>query len=294
MRRILAFAFLLALAVRPAAAEDENDTLRGLKFQTGKITLARGIATLSLSQNFVYLDPADTETFLTKVWDNPPGTGADTLGMLLPKDADALGANGWAVVIDYDAGGYVSDSDANTIDYNQLLKSMQESTEEANKERAKSGFAAITLVGWAKPPTYDAAAHKLYWAKQLRFEGNKSDTLNYNIRVLGRRGVLTLNAVAGIDQLAMIDRHVPEILGMVSFNQGNTYAEYDPSIDKAAAYGIAGLIAGGVLAKVGFFKALLIGILAFKKALVVGVLAVFGVVAKLAKRLFGKSTPPTV
>ena len=148
--------------------------------------------------------------------------------------------------------------------------------------------------GWAKPPTYDAAAHKLYWAKQLRFEGNKDDMLNYNIRALRRRGVLTLNAVAGIDQLAMIDRHVPEILGMVSFNQGNTYAEYDPSIDKAAAYGIAGLIAGGVLAKVGFFKALLIGILAFKKALVVGVLAVFGVVAKLAKRLFGKSTPPTV
>src|SRR5690242_450570 len=89
----LVFAFLLALAVRPAAAEDENDVLRSLKFQTGNITLARGIATLSLSQNFVYLDPADTETFLTKLWDNPPGTGADTLGMLLPKDVDALGPN---------------------------------------------------------------------------------------------------------------------------------------------------------------------------------------------------------
>jgi len=47
---------------------------------------------------------------------------------------------------------------------------------------------------------------------------------------------------------------------MVSFNPGDTYGEFDPKIDSTAGYTIAGLIAGGVLAKAGFFKALWLGI----------------------------------
>jgi uncharacterized membrane-anchored protein len=42
------------------------------------------------------------------------------------------------------------------------------------------------------------------FAKQLRTEGDSQNGLNYNIRVLGREGVLVLNAVAGIDQLAKV------------------------------------------------------------------------------------------
>ena len=55
-----------------------------------------------------------------------------------------------------------------------------------------------------RPPSYDAAAHKLYWAKELMFGTDMDHTLNYNIRVLGRRGVLVLNAVAEMKQLAVI------------------------------------------------------------------------------------------
>ena len=57
-----------------------------------------------------------------------------------------------------------------------------------------------------------------------------------------------------MQQLAMIDGRIDEILGMVGFNPGSTYAEFSPGVDKAAEYGIAGLIAGGMLAKAGFFK----------------------------------------
>ena len=290
--RILTYALLLALFSWPAAAEGERERLRALNYQSGNITLRGGIATLAVGTNFSYLGPQDAETFLTKIWSNPAGMGLQTLGVLLPKDADALGPDSWAVIIDYDPSGYVSDSDANTIDYDQLLQTMQQGTEEANKERVKDGYGAVTLVGWAKPPVYDRATHKLYWAKRLHFEGSQGDTLNYNIRVLGRRGVLTLNAVADIDQLPQIERRTPEILRMVSFNQGSTYAEFDPSIDKAAAYGIAGLIAGGVLAKVGFFKALLVGLIAFKKAIAVGAIALFGAGVSALKRLFRRTTPP--
>jgi uncharacterized membrane-anchored protein len=294
LNRLAVFALLLvALFVAPAQAENERELFRSLKFQTGTITLRGGLATLKVGPNFAYLNPADAEIFLTKIWSNPPGAGADTLGLLVPKDIDVSSSGGWAIVLDYEEDGYVSDEGAEKIDYAELLKDMQQKTADASKEREEQGYRAMSLVGWAKQPYYDRETHKLYWAKRLRFVGNEHDTLNYNIRALGRRGVLVLNAVASMDQLPMVDRRLPEILAMVSFNQGNTYAEFNPSTDKTAAYALAGLIAGGVLAKAGFFKLLLVGLLAFKKLIVVGAIAVFAAIGSVVKRLFGRGTPRT-
>src|SRR5205814_4303057 len=124
------------------------------------------------------------------------------------------------------------------------------------------GYAAMELIGWAAPPRYDKAAHKLYWAKELKFSGETGNTLNYNIRVLGRRGVLVLNAVAAMLQLPEIEKNTPKILAAIDFNPGNRYADFsEASGDKVASYGIAALVAGGVAAKLGLFKGLWIFLL---------------------------------
>jgi uncharacterized membrane-anchored protein len=281
---------LLTLVVGPVRAQDERELFRNLNLQSGTITLHDGVAALNVGPSFSYLSPADAEIFLTKIWRNPPGAGNRTLGLLLPKDIDALGNTGWAIIIQYDESGYVSDEDAGKIDYDQLLKEMQEATATASEEREKQGYGSMSLVGWAKQPYYDQGSHKLYWAKRLRFSGNQGDTLNYNIRALGRRGVLVLNAVSSMDQLATVDQRLPEILAMVSFNQGNTYAEYAPGVDKTAAYTLAGLIAGGVLAKAGFFKVLLVGIAAFWKVIAVAGVAVIAAIGSFIKRLIRRDT----
>jgi uncharacterized membrane-anchored protein len=130
------------------------------------------------------------------------------------------------------------------------------------------------LVGWAQKPYYDQASHKLYWAKELRVDGSGHDALNYDIRILGRRGVLVLTAVAGMDELATVLAGMPPVLQAVEFDPGHRYSEFDPKVDKVATYGIAALVAGGVLAKVGFFKLLLGALLAAKKFIVLGFLAV--------------------
>jgi uncharacterized membrane-anchored protein len=79
---------------------------------------------------------------------------------------------------------------------------------------------------------------------------------------------------------------------MVDFNQGNRYADFDPKVDKVAAYGIAALIAGGIAAKLGFFKLLLVFLLAAKKFIIIAAIAV----AAWFKKLFGKKNDnkPTV
>jgi uncharacterized membrane-anchored protein len=175
------------------------------------------------------------------------------------------------VVITYDKDGHVKDDDADSIKYDELLKEMQEGIAEANAARKQQGYGTMALVGWAEAPRYDKASHKLYWAKELRFDDAKQNSLNYNIRVLGREGVLVLNAVAGMDQIAHIKGEMQTVTAFTEFNPGNRYADFDAKSDKVAEYGLAALVAGGVAAKLGFFGKLFALLLAFKKLIFVGV-----------------------
>ena len=204
--------------------------------------------------------------------------------MLIPAQVSPLSPNGWGIVITYEADGYVKDDDAASINYAKLMKEMQDASIAENAERRKRGFEPVRLVGWAEPPSYDRAAHKLYWAKELEFGSDSRHTLNYDIRILGRRGVLVLNAVAEMHQLPMIRQQTRAILAAVDFNAGHRYTDYVAGSDRKAAYGIAGLIAGATAAKAGFFKALWLGILAFKKLIFVGLVGL----AALVKKLFGR------
>ncbi len=98
--------------------------------------------------------------------------------------------------------------------------------------------------------------------------------------MLGRSGYLMLNAIGDMDVLDKFEKEKDVILASVSFNNGNKYANFDSKTDKLAAYGIGGLIAGKVLAKVGFFAV----ILKFGKIIFLAIAAFFG---KFRKRIFG-------
>lgn len=267
--------------------------VKNLKYQQGEIDLRGGLAKLTVPKEFNYLGPDDAESVLVKVWGNPP-SDTKPLGLILPAGLTPLSTNCWVVTIDYSEDGYVKDSDASKINYDDLLKKMQKGIAGENPERQKQGYPAITLVGWAAPPHYDAATHKLYWAKDLKFEGEDTDTLNYNIRMLGRKGVLELNAVADVNQFAEIDKQTPQILSMVDFKEGNRYADFDPKTDKVAKYGIAALVAGGVLAgaaKLGLLKGLWVFILAAKKFIIIAIVAIGAFFRKLLARFRGSSGP---
>ena len=165
-----------------------------------------------------------------------------------------------------------------------LLKDMKEGTQESNADRKTAGYPTMELVGWAEQPHYDASGKRLYWAKELAVENIKVNTLNYDIRVLGREGYLSLNAVADMRDLARVNDGMKKILPMAQFDAGNTYADYNPSTDKLAAYGLAALVGGGIAAKAGLFAKLGVLLLAGKKFIVLILLAIGGVF----KKMFGK------
>ena len=86
-----------------------------------------------------------------------------------------------------------------------------------------------------------------------------------------------------MDQLDEIRNATPEILGMVNYNQGHRYADFNPKTDKVAAYGLAALVVGGIAVKAGLFKLLIPVLLAAKKFLIIGVVAVAGFFKRLFK-----------
>ncbi|HEV3272378.1 MAG TPA: DUF2167 domain-containing protein [Candidatus Methylacidiphilales bacterium] len=295
------FTSLLLRADDPAPARPSADTLAAmassLKWQTGVITLKDGLAKINLTPDFRFLGGDDARKVLHEMWNNPDDP--DLLGMIFPKDKGPLDDDGWAVTINYESGGYVKDDDAEKINYDDLLKKMQQQTAEADPERVKEGYPSIELVGWAAPPRYDKATHKLYWAKELKVANYPEHTLNYDIRILGRRGVLVLGAISSMNQFPAIDQKTPEILAMVDFQPGNTYADFDPKIDKVAEYGLATLIAGGALAGAaklglfaGLFKWIIAGALALKKVLIVAIVAIVAGVKKLWGKVTGKTKTP--
>jgi uncharacterized membrane-anchored protein len=285
--RMLACLFLAilsswSLAEEPAEGMTEEQFLASLQFQQGNITLPNKIASINLPDNFRYLAPADAERVLVDAWGNPPGY--ETLGMIVPATPSLLDPAGWGVVVTYDEDGHVADDEARTMDYEEILQGMKEQTAANNEQRKADGFPAMTLVGWAEQPRYDSNTHKFFWAKELSVEGADTHTLNYNIRVLGRQGVLVLNAVAGMDNVNVIREQMPSVVTATEFTPGNRYSDFNSATDKVAEYGLAALLAGGVAAKTGLLGKLMALALAFKKFIVIGLLAI----GSLLSRVFGK------
>jgi uncharacterized membrane-anchored protein len=270
-----------------AAASEEEEALPELKYATGDIVLPNKVATLHLGEKYHYLAPEETNQLL-QLWGNPPDE--QTQGAILPADVNPFGEGGWAVFLTYTDDGHIDDSDANEIDYDDLLKDMKEGIEDSNSARKKAGYPEMHLLNWAEPPRYDAAAKKLYWAKEISSEGGGGHSLNYDVRVLGREGVLSMEAVAPMDLLQQVRTEMRPLLEVAEFNEGYRYAEFNAKTDRMAEYGLGALIAGGVAAKLGLFGKLFAFLIAFKKIILVGLIAVGGYVAKM----FGKKKDEAV
>ena len=247
-------------------------------YQKGKIDLDNGLAEIVVPEGYKFLDEEQANRVLGDLWGNP--VDDSTLGMLIKEDESPVSTS-YAIEISYSEEGYVSDDDADDIDYDDLLEEMQNDATSANDERIKQGYPKIELVGWASEPFYDKETKKLHWAKELKFGNDETNTLNYNIRVLGRKGYINLNVIGDIDVLEDVKSNLDPVLSSVDFKEGYTYADFDSSIDEVAAYGIGGLVAGKLLAKAGFFAILL----KFWKFIAIGAVGLF---SAFKNKIFGR------
>jgi uncharacterized membrane-anchored protein len=216
-----------------------------LNWSTGTIHLPGGKVDLDLPAGFRYLDTIGSRYVLETVWGNPPGQAS--LGMVFGPGQDPYGDSAWGVFLSYEEDGHIDDRDASGIDYDQLLRDLQSVAQQGNPERTKNGFAPVRLIGWAERPAYDRHANSLVWAKELDF-GNPEHTLNYSLRLLGREGVLNLNAVSPMKCLSTVKSGMANLARSARFNAGHRYSDFHHETDRLAPIGIATLVAGGAKA----------------------------------------------
>lgn len=281
MKKFLTLLAIISLTNLFAQTKEEKEELtkmlkidQELKYQTGTIKFSSGNATLNVPKGFKYLDGTQTQKVLTELWGNPEDTSI--LGSILPEDKGVLAGDSWMFVINYVEDGFVKDDDADDINYDDLLVDMKEEISAANTERTTQGYGNLSLVGWASKPYYDNKLKVLHWAKELKFGTDETNTLNYDLRVLGRKGMYNVSAVAGMAQLNEVKKSIPQIINSIQYAQGFKYSDFDEDNDHVAEWTIGGLIAGKVLAKVGFFAILA----KFGKFIIIGLIAGFGLIKK--------------
>ena len=294
---VVALGMALALTV-PAGAQNETAPAgqkiapellqfeKSLHKQTGDVAIPQAHATLHLGDRYYFLPADEARAVLTKVWGNPPDDAV--LGMVFEKNATIFDQV-WSAVVTYEDTGYVPDKDAKSQDYDTVLENMRSGEPSVNESRQKGGYPTIHLVGWAQQPSYDPASHSLIWARDLQFSDSKIDTLNYDVRLLSRKGVLSLNMISDMNHLSDVRTAAADFGKAASFESGSAYADYDKSIDKTAEYGLAGLVAAGagiVVAKKLGLLALLLG---FKKFILIGIVAIGAAMRRWWGKIFHRN-----
>lgn len=258
---------------------------QGLHKQSGDVAIPAAHALLHLGDHYYFLPAEEAKQVLTKVWGNPPDAADGVLGIVFERGTTIFD-NVWGAVVTYEDSGYVPDKDAKTEDYDKVLDQIRSGEAETNAARQKGGYPAIHLVGWAQPPSYDPASHSLIWARDLQFSDAKVDGLNYDVRLLGRHGVLSLNMLSDMNHLGDVRAAAADFGRAASFDRGQTYADYDKSVDKTAQFGLAGLVAAGAGVVVAKKLGLLVLALGFGKKFLV----LFAVAGAAITRWFRKLT----
>lgn len=260
-------------AVAPTTGIDRLSWIQGPK----QVQLD-GRATLQIPQGFRFLESKAARDFLKATGNRPSG---QETGLLMHTRGE------WWVILEFDEIGYVKDDEKSDLDAQALLESYRRGTEELNRSREERGSPPIRIVGWHVAPNYNDLTKNLEWSVEAESGGNRF--VNYNIRLLGRKGV---TKVTLIEDRAHVDATIPEfreILRSHRYSSGESYAEYRQG-DRIAQYGLGALVLGGAAAaaaKFGLFGPML---LFLKKGWKIVAAAVVGA-AMWVKNLFTRRDP---
>lgn len=258
--------------------QDEFNRQIGLK--NGPMDGDMGVASIKVPEGFVFTDGAGAKRW-AELTTNP--VSGKEIGLMGPADGSYL------VLFEFDDVGYVKDDEKDDLDADALLESIKEGTAAFNEERTRAGVPPLNILGWEQAPKYNDQAKALEWC--VRAESGGEPSINFNTRLLGRRGVVSVTLMFGGEiTLAQVLPGFRTLLAGFTFKQGETYSEFRDG-DKVAEYGLAALVAGGgvaLAAKSGLLSKL--GVLLAKggKLIIVGAVAVVGGIASVLKRIFGK------
>ncbi len=239
---------------------------------TGKLG---DVAQIALPDGYTYYEKKDMKEFMEK---SHNFYSDDQLGVLVNPSQES----GYMALFSFDEMGYIKDAASEKLDADAMWKEMLDNEKAANEERKSKGWTEIFMVDWEEKPNYNAERQRLEWATKLK--DNTGEFVNFNTRVLGRKGVMRITLVPNADLRTALSSFNDAIAGF-EYTSGNRYAEWT-SGDKVAEIGLAALVVGGAGA-----LAVKSGLLAkFWKLILVGFAAMAGFIKKLWNKLTGNDS----
>jgi len=230
---VFAVCTLALVAVSPSKAQKFGSDSE-LKVLKGPADAPLGSAArLAVPAGYVFLDADNTRLFLKTRGEL---VGGHEVGFLTSTNQT------WSVLFIFDQSGYVKDDEKDKLDAPKLLEDIKQGVTARNKERERNGNPPLDVVGWELPPKYDPATHNLEWA--IRGVCGGRPMVNYNSRLLGRKGVMEVILVVAPERLPETLPVFRKVLAGYSYQPGQTYAEYRAG-DKVAKYGLGALVVGG-------------------------------------------------
>jgi uncharacterized membrane-anchored protein len=192
------------------------------------------IAEIKIPEGFAFYEKKDMKEFMETTHNFYSN---DQLGVLVNFDQTA----GYIALFSFDEIGYIKDAASEKLDADAMWKEMLENNIEANKERKEKGWEEMELVSWEVKPQYNSQTQRLEWAERLKEKAG--ELVNYNTRVLGRKGVMRVTLVPNSD-LQTVLSGFNDTIGGFDFVTGSKYAEWTTG-DKIADIGLAALVVGG-------------------------------------------------
>lgn len=246
-----------------------------IEYATGVIPLAEGRVKLTVPEGFKFINAEQSRFILENLWGNMPDQ--DVFGMIVKNDFKVTRlVNDYSFVISFSDIGYVQDQEDTELDHADLLETLKSNMELSNENRVKQGVNTMTVESWALVPYYDSYKKALYWANKIAVNGTDEEILNYNLRLLGKTGVIKINAVATMDQFPEIKRILPLIITQTRFDEGQKYSDYVKGRDLNSEWTINELIAGkgknhGFLASILASWKLWLGLIILGGAVIAGI-----------------------
>src|SRR5688572_20993021 len=184
MKSLVAAALLLVAFAWPLGAHAQGSP-EELNWQRGPGNgTIDGRATIAIPDGFVFLDAGETKKYV----EMSQNLSAGDEYLFAPEQG------GWEAYFSFGPEGYVKDDEK--LDADKLLESIKTNQEAANAERKRRGWPAYTITGWHLPPRYNPDTKVLEWATVLKSEDSDKPSVNYNTRVLGRKGIMSIQLVA--------------------------------------------------------------------------------------------------
>lgn len=241
-------------AAQPSASNDQSKMDQIVWTGPGAIGRLGSIATLKVPEGCRFTDGDGSRIFAEEVQNLPNPQAIGLLVCRLSTDTSDAPAY-WFAEYTYSADGYIKDAASEKLDADAILEVVREGTAKGNEERRARGWSTMEVLGWQRTPFYDPRTNNATWAIIGRSSDDNTQAINHRVRLLGRRGVLAINMIAGPTEYATAVADLDRAVATTEYVPGEKYSEFQEG-DKIAEYGLTALIAGGAgaaAAKLGLF-----------------------------------------